>query len=75
MGIKLFKLFEADGQPGGRKDGQRMANSIVPLPHFVRRGTKKSCWSGLTYHIDKPICNLYDFLSTNQFISEFWGIM
>ncbi len=25
----------------GRTDGQTMANSIVPLPHFVRRGTKK----------------------------------
>ncbi len=24
-----------------RTDGRTMANSIVPLPHFVRRGTKK----------------------------------
>ena len=24
-----------------RTDGQTVANSIVPLPHFVRRGTKK----------------------------------
>ncbi len=24
-----------------RTDGQMMANSIVPLPHFVRRGTKR----------------------------------
>ena len=34
--IKLFELFDANE----RTDGQTMANSIVPLPHFVRRGTK-----------------------------------
>ncbi len=31
-----FELFDANG----RTNGQTMANSIVPLPHFVRRGTK-----------------------------------
>ena len=31
----LSYLMRTDGQT----DGQTMANSIVPLPHFVRRGT------------------------------------
>ena len=47
MGIKLFKLFEADGQLGGRTDGRT----------------------------DDGEFNSPPFLSTYQFISEFWGIM
>ncbi len=50
---KLFKLFEADGQTKG--------NTIVPLPHFVRRGTKicmATCPSGSGF--DVQICLLQE---------------
>ncbi len=46
--LTMAILFEVNG----RTDGQTMANSIVPLPHFVRRGTKRK--SHLAHRILLP---------------------
>ncbi len=44
----------------GRKNGQTVANSIAPLPHFVRRGTIKQFTPHKGYHC------LFSYKTTEQ---------
>ncbi len=60
---KLFELIDANG----RTDGRTMANSIVPLPHFVRRGTKM-------WHRPIPMQNVYrTFIKVTTKVKELHG--